>query len=263
MSFSALILAGSRAGEQGAEIFGGAAHKALIVIDGQSLLERVFAALKQAGATRILISCDEGPVAECARLLGGEIIAPRSGPSGSVLAGFEYAGPPLLVTTADHALLRADWVREIIGQTPASADIGIMLAKREAVEMALPGSKRTYLRFADGHWSGCNLFYLRRANAQAAIALWQQIEADRKRPLRIVRRLGLGTLLSYLIGRLTLQQGLTTLGARVAVVPAVIAASNGLAAVDVDTPQDLADVKALLAQVKGQDRSIARGAASK
>lgn len=248
MSFSALILAGSRAGEDGAEIFGGAAHKALILIDGETLLARVFAALKQAGATRILISCDAGPVADCARDLGGEIVPPASGPSGSVLAAFAQAGAPLLVTTADHALLQADWVREIIDQTPDTADIGVMLAKRDAVEAAMPGSKRTYLRFVDGHWSGCNLFYLRSANAQAAITMWQQIEGDRKRPIRIVRRLGFGTLVSYLLGRLTLQQGLTKLGANIGVNPVVVAASNGLAAVDVDKPQDLADVKALLAR---------------
>ena len=247
MSFSAVILAGSRAGENGADVFGGAAHKALIKLEGRTLLCRVSDALRAAGASEIAVSCSEGPVADCARDLGLTIIPPAVGPSGSVLVAFEELGTPILVTTADHALLQADWVREVVDGTPPNADLGVMLASRDVVEAAMPGSKRTYLRFADGHWSGCNLFYLRTDKAKAAIRLWQEIEADRKRPLRIVRRLGFGTLVSYLLGRLTLQQALTKLGANIGISPKMVPASNGLAAVDIDKPQDLADVQAFLA----------------
>lgn len=246
MTFSALILAGSRAGDGGAEVFGGASHKALIELEGQPLLGRVATALREAGAHMIAVSCDDGAVADFARSLGLEVLPTASGPSGSVLYAFEHLGTPLLVTTADHALLSADWVKEVIDGTPAQADLGVMLANREAVEQAMPGSKRTYLRFADGSWSGCNLFFLRSDRAREAIVLWQRIEADRKRPLRIVRRLGLGTLLRYLFGRLTLQQTLSRLGKSIGVKPMLVSASNGLAAVDVDKPEDLADVRALL-----------------
>ena len=45
--------------------------------------------------------------------------------------------------------------------------------------------RRTWLRFADGQWSGCNLFLLQSRRAQAAIATWSAVEADRKRPWRI------------------------------------------------------------------------------
>src|SRR3546814_4006317 len=34
-----------------------------------------------------------------------------------------------------------------------------LLARREAIEAAAPATRRTYLRFADGDWSGCNLFH--------------------------------------------------------------------------------------------------------
>lgn len=246
MKFSAVILAGSRAGEEGSDAFAGASHKALIQLGGRSLLERVAIALQGAGADRVAVSCSEGAVADLARRLGLEVLPPATGPSGSVLNALDQLGTPLLVTTADHALLRAEWVREIIEGTAEQADLGVMLANRDAVEQAMPGSKRTYLRFADGSWSGCNLFFLRNARAREAILLWQTIEADRKRPLRIVRRLGVGTLCRYLLGTLTLQQALSRLGKGIGVEPVLVSASNGLAAVDVDKPEDLADVKALL-----------------
>ena len=44
---------------------------------------------------------------------------------------------------------------------------------------------------ADGDFSGCNLFLLATTRAEAAIATWQAVEADRKRPWRIAARLGI------------------------------------------------------------------------
>ena len=185
-------------------------------------------------------------MAQLAGELGAEVIAPAPGPSGSVLAGLDVAGTPLLVTTADHALLRPAWVRELIDGAPEGSDVAIMLAERHAVEAALPGSRRTYLRFADGHWSGCNLFLLRGPSARAAVTEWTQVEADRKRPWRIVARLGPGLLLRYLSGQLTLADALHRFGGRVGCRIALVPAADGLAAVDVDKPADLADVQRLL-----------------
>ena len=84
------------------------------------------------------------------------------------------------------------------------ADVAVLLARRDTIEQVVPETKRTYLRFADGSWSGCNLFYLATPRAASAITLWQSVEADRKRPWRIVRRLGPALLVRYLLGRLTL-----------------------------------------------------------
>lgn len=73
------------------------------------------------------------------------------------------------------------------------------------------------------------------------------VEADRKRPWRIAARLGLGMLASYALGRLTLAEAITRLGRRIGVNASLVAARDGLAAVDVDKVQDLADVRVLLA----------------
>ena len=157
-------------------------------------------------------------------------------------------GAPLVITTADHALLRPEWVRDLVDRTPPDTDLGVALARQEDIEAAMPGSKRTYLRFADGAWSGCNLFYLRTPQAEAALATWRSVEADRKRPWRIAAKLGFGTLLAFAWGKLTLAEGIARLGRRIGIEARLVRASDGLAAVDVDKLRDLEEIRALLAR---------------
>lgn len=243
---AALILAGSRPGRADpvakAE---GVAHKSLIEVGGQPILARVIAALQDAGIERIAVAANDSAVVLLATRLGAEVLPPAAGPSASVAAAFDRIGAPLLVTTSDHALLQGDWVRQFVADTPATADVSLLLARREAVEKAIPGSRRTWLRLADGAWSGCNLFLLRTPASRAAIETWAAVEADRKRPWRIAARLGLGTLLDYALGRLGLGQAVERLGQRIGIEARLVAARDGRAAIDVDSVRDLADVRRL------------------
>lgn len=245
---SALILAGSRGRPEPVALAEGVAHKSLIEVGGQPILERVIGAVRDAGVSRILVAADEPDVVALARRCGAEVIAPQAGPSASVAAGFAVLAAPMLVTTSDHALLRPDWIRDFVAGTPAEADVAILLARRDAVERALPGTRRTWLRFADGQWSGCNLFLLAGEGARNAILAWQDVEANRKRPWRIAARLGLGTLISYATGRLALGDAVIGLGRRLGVEARIVAARDGLAAIDVDKEADLADVRRVLDQ---------------
>jgi len=244
---AALVLAGSRPGAPDPlALAEGVAHKALIPAAGQPMLARVISALRGAGIERIAVSASEPAVCALATDLGCEIVDTGTGPSASVANGFALLGAPMLVTTADHALLQPQWITAFVEETPLTADVAVLLARREAIEQALPGSRRTYLKFVDGQWSGCNLFLLASPHAQAAIETWTMVEADRKRPWRIAARLGPRMLVNYALGRLTLAEALATLGRRIGLSASLVAAGDGLAAVDVDKVQDLADVRSIL-----------------
>lgn len=247
----AVILAGSRGVADPVATAEGVAHKALVDIDGATMLARVAHALAGAEIGTVSVSTSDGAVGEAAAALGLQVIPAESGPSLSTTRALATLGAPLLVTTADHGLLAPAWIRALLAGVPASADIAVLLARRETIERDLPGSRRTYLRFADGAWSGCNLFYLATPRAAAALDLWRDVEADRKRPWRIVRRFGLRPLIRYLLGAMTIAEAVDTLGRLAGVDAAVVESPYGLAAVDVDTLDDLAAARLLARRLSG------------
>jgi CTP:molybdopterin cytidylyltransferase MocA len=223
----------------------GVPHKVLATIAGQTLLEHVVNALRGAGISTVAVSANNPAVETEARRLGVTVLPTAQGPSESVALAFERFGAPLLVTTGDHPLLQAGWVRELVEGAPPDADVSLMLAERTRIEAAAPDTRRTWLTFADGQWSGCNLFLLAGPAASKAIAAWRQVEADRKRPWRIARRLGWSTLWSYWRGKLTLNEASARLARQLGVSASLVPASDGRAAIDVDKPEDLALVRRL------------------
>jgi GTP:adenosylcobinamide-phosphate guanylyltransferase len=243
---TALVLAGSRGRQDAVAAYAGVAHKALIELGGTTIIARVMAALREAGVPRVVVSADAPAVVDAARAAGADIIAPAAKLSQSVAAALTAYSTPLLVTTADHALLEARWVEQFLADCPDGADIAVLMAERAVIEAAAPGTRRTYHRFADGAWSGCNLFYLATPDAQRALDLWQRVEAHRKQPWRIAGHIGIGTLARYLLGTLTIAAAIERLGRQVGIRAAVVPSPYGLSAVDVDKPEDLDLVRALI-----------------
>lgn len=243
--FAALVLAGSRGGEDPVAAYGGAPHKALIQLEGRTLLNRVVTALRDAGAAEIAVVGSHPAVRTEAARLGVESLDEAAGPSLSAKAGVERLGTPLVVTTADHALLRPEWITRFLADVPSHTDVAALMAERAVVEAAAPGTKRTYLKLADGQWSGCNLFYLANHRALAVLDLWRRVEAERKRPWRMAGLLGPAMLLRYAAGRLSLAHAAERLGELAGVKAAIVPTPYGLAAVDVDKPADLDLVRRL------------------
>lgn len=239
---TALVLAGSRAGpDDPLAVHAGVTHKAMIEVGGEPMLARVVRALAQAGFDRVAVAIERPELVEQLPPLGTavEALAAAEGPSASVAAGLARLGTPLLVTTADHALLRPEWVRWFLDHVPEGADVAAALARSDKVMAAAPEAQRTFLRFSDGAFSGCNLFYFATPKAERVIALWQEIEAERKRPARLIARLGPLTAARYALGRLSLDSAVKRLGALAGVRAAVVELPFGEAAIDVDKPADL------------------------
>jgi len=181
-----------------------------------------------------------------------EFMQSTDSPSRSVLESLVWADleqGPVLVTTADHALLDEEMLGMFFGESARlDADLTFGLVSRTTIEARFPEAKRTYLCFRDGAFSGANLFLFRTPNAKRAAAFWRRVESERKHPWRLAGAFGIGTLLLFVTRRLNLDTALVrashVIGARVQAIRLSIAE----AAVDVDKIEDLELVRRILAE---------------
>ena len=254
----ALILAGSRGPDDPLAQATGVRHKAFIDIGGRPLLARVVEALAEIPAIgRITIAIEAPELVEQAPSLapwrdsGRIAVMPAAeSPAATVVRALQTieGAPPLFVTTADHALLTPAMVRHFLDQSPAAADVAAGMATDRTIQAGYPDTRRTYLRFRDIAVSGCNLFLFRTDRARAVADFWRQVERHRKQPWRMVAMLGIGNLIGFLLGRLTLEQVIARLSVKVRAKLAAVDMPFAEAAIDVDKPADLELVREIVAR---------------
>ena len=258
--WTALVLAGQRPGIDPLAEANGQVFKALIQIAGQSMLSRVTATLDACPRIGRIVIAAQTPnellVGDTAELLDNPKIA--LAPSGqgiaasiAGIAGTDIAPWPVLVTTADHALLTPDMVEEFLDACEGEAqdaDLAIAFGERRIVEAGFPETRRTWLKFRDGQYSGANLFALRNPKVLPALELWSGVEQDRKKGLAVISRFGPWLLLRALTRTITFRQALAKAGRRLGLVARPIVMSQAEAVIDVDKPSDLVLAEEILRQ---------------
>ena len=158
---------------------------------------------------------------------------------------FDKSTPwPVLVTTADQALLKAATIDEFCDA--AQADIAIGVVERATLLRRFPNAKRTWLKFRGGAYTGANLFALKSPKVAAAIELWRSVENERKKGWRVVSLLGPFVLLGTLLRLLSIDGALARMGHKLCLDIQAVRLSNPLAGVDVDKPADHELAEAIL-----------------
>lgn len=248
--WTALVLAGSRPGVDPFVAEHGTDLKALIPVDGVPMVARPVAALLGAPeieSVRVLAQQPDRIAAVLPRdprlsvAMSGETIASTLD---AILAD-SATSYPLLITTADHALLDEGMIADFCGKAE-DVDVAIGLVERRPLMARLPQTQRTWLRFRGGAYSGANLFAFGSAKAAKAVALWRSVEQDRKKGWRVIAALGPATLFGAVLRLRTLDQVLASVGRRLGLDIRKVQMENPLAAVDVDKPADHALVTAIL-----------------
>ena len=250
MKWTALVLAGSRPGRDAFAEAHGTDLKALIAVGGKPMVARPVAALLGAPEiVRVRVLAQQ--VERIAAVLPNDARLSVEPSGATIAATIEaiLADPatkfPLLVTTADHALLDVGMIAEFCAGA-AGADVAIGLVERRALEVRLPQTRRTWIKFRGGVFSGANLFALGSRDAAKAVALWRRVEQDRKSGWRMIAALGPAVLMGAVLRVRTMDQTLASIGGRLGLKVRKVALSNPLAAVDVDKPADHDLVSAIL-----------------
>ena len=247
---TAVVLAGSRpGGDPFAEAYG-TDLKALIPVGGVPMVRRpVEALLAAANVSRIRILAQQPERIRDAVPDDPRISVEQSGETiASTLETFCFDPNvewPILVTTADHALLTSDMIAEFLAKSNG-AEVAIGAVTREALLKRLPQTQRTWLKFRGGAYSGANLFLLGSPKVRSTLEVWRSSEQNRKKAWRMLLTLGLFGFFGAVLRLRTLQQTLDRVGRKLGLDIRAVELSDPLAAVDVDKPADHELVTAIL-----------------
>jgi GTP:adenosylcobinamide-phosphate guanylyltransferase len=252
--WTAIVLAGQRPGENAFPAAHGVPAKALIPVGGEPMLARVVRALLAAPSVARIVILAQDP----ASLLTGSLSSlgeePRittaragQGISTSIaaIAGTQAAPFPVLVTTADHALLEPPMVEAFLAAA-GHGDAAFAMVERAVVERAYPETKRTWIKFSDGHYTGANLFAFRTANSLRGLKFWARVEKDRKKALKLLSFFGPLLFLRAFTRTISLGAAAAKAGRQLGLSIAAVKLPYANAAIDVDKPADLELVEKIL-----------------
>lgn len=259
--FTALVLAADRGPGDPVATAAGVPCKSLTPIGGIPMVLRVIEALDAAReVTAITLSGPPESIVNQTAALGGLIEsgkvnwhANQATPSTSAFHVLEQlpAEVPVLLTTADHALLTPRMIDYFCREARATAcDVVAGVARYETVARAYPQTRRTTTRLRDGVYCGCNLFAFLTPPGRQAADFWRQVESQRKKPLRVIGILGWSAVMRYLMGRLSLEEALAEISRRLEFKAGAVTMPFAEAAVDVDSVSDLELVEKILAENK-------------
>lgn len=257
--FSVVILAADRELNDPVALASKVSCKALTPVSGRPMVLRVLDALRDAQEVGDLILAGPNQTSmqqnqELAGLVNsGQVrwFAPQTTPSSSAFNVLQSLpeGVPVLVTTADHALLTAAMIDHFCAAARGSGcDVLAGVARHDLVTAAFPGTLRTVTKLKDGGFCGCNMFAFMTPRARQAASFWRKVESERKKPLRVVKVLGWSAVLRYLLGQLTLGYALSQLSQRMQLKAGVVEMPFAEAAVDVDKVDDWRLVESILAE---------------
>lgn len=242
-----IILAGAPAGPELAD--DPSISRAMVRVGAKTMVQRVVDALRSANCRGRVIAIGE---VSADRI--DDVIPPGPDLVTNIRLGIESleTSEPVLIVSSDIPLLTAEAVDDFVARAlPLEVDLAYPIVAKRHCEARYPELKRTYLKTADGVFTGGNLMLVR---PSFVFDHWQEIAgayAARKHILQLARMIGLGVLLRVAAAQVipsllrvsTLEHAVARmLGANVA----VVVSDHPEIGEDVDKPSDLEAVRRIL-----------------
>ena len=249
--WTAFLLAGSR--PQGDPLAQSMmlGHKALIPVAGEPMVLRPLRALLASPEVGKVIVLTQDPADLRPVLPDDDRISIRAS-SGTIAQTIaeqlaDRAGEfPVLVATADHALLDPAMIAEFAAKAEG-ADLAIAVVESRPLLARFPETKRTWIGFRGGRYSGANLFAFGSVKVLPAVGRWGEVEQDRKKGWRLLAALGPTLLFGAVLRVRTIHESAAAIGRQLSIAIRIVEMSNPIAAIDVDKPADHALVEDILA----------------
>ena len=143
-----------------------------------------------------------------------------------------------LIVTADVPWWDADGVRAFVRGAPAADLVYPVVAEATALAR-FPDQKRTFVRLADGRFTGGNAVLLAASAVPALLPFVDLAYEARKNPFALARQVGWGTLVALATGRARLAGIEDRVRALLALDARVFVSDDAAIAADIDHPEHL------------------------
>lgn len=249
-----IVLAGQpkRVVDPLAERFG-ESHRSLIPLAGQPMIAHVLRTAMAHPRIESLAICIEreafAPVWDVlTRMPGRGIVAlveAREHLADSVRDAASGWDGPLIVTTADHALLTIEAI-DAVADALGRADAAITLAPRDCVEAAHRCAPDRFLTLRDGEYAACDIYGIAGPAGIDAVEVFRGNRGFDRSGSRIWRAAGILGLLLMRCRMLTLAAAAEFASRRLKLRLSAVVLSDGSQAIDVDDDRSYAVARDLL-----------------
>jgi CTP:molybdopterin cytidylyltransferase MocA len=233
----------------------GVSHKCLVPIAGAPLIRHVIETVAAHRVAREVIISIEPEIFDRVQVIIDALpsgLAPvychasTDNLADSVISAARRFDGPIIITTADNALLTADALDAVSEPVTNGIDAAIAMARRENVLAVHPDAQRRFYQFADAAYSNCNLYAIGGQHALKAAEIFRGGGQFAKKASRIISSFGLVNLLLMRFRLISLPRALARISRRfgLAVTPVILA--DGRNAIDVDNERTYAIVEGLI-----------------
>jgi GTP:adenosylcobinamide-phosphate guanylyltransferase len=220
--------------------------KALVDVAGKPMVQWVLDAL--GGATHvdnvILVGLSPKNDLTCKKPL--HFVSNQGRMLANIVAGVSKAlelnkkNKYVLVVSSDIPAIKpemVDWLVDTCMETKDDLYYGV--CPRDVMEARFPGSKRTYTHLKDMDVCGADMNITHVRMTTEHLDMWEQLIGSRKNPLRAASIIGFGTLLALFTRRLTLEDAVRRVSARIGIKGRAIVWPYAEPCMDVDKPSQL------------------------
>lgn len=248
MKIDALVLAGARNDGQLKEV-SDSKLEALISINDQPMVNYVITALKATSMIGEIVVVGDLSLQS---YLPSDVTLVECGETlpENIKLGIDYldARSPVLVVTSDIPMLTAQAVEDFLVQCQQrQAELYYPIVRKETNDQVFPGVVRTYLRLKDGIFTGGNMILMAPYVITDYQAEIQKIVELRKKPLQLVRMLGIVFIIRLLSHRLTIIDIEQRVQKMFSLNAVTVISSYPEIGTDVDKPSDLELAQKVLA----------------
>ena len=219
-------------------------NKAFIQIHGQAMLSYVVTALKQVSDIDKIVLV--GPEHEIKSIFTPSdallVVAEGKNIVENLKRGLIELKIPktCLIVTADSAFLTANTIKNFLEACqPLTAAVYYPIISRINTEKRFPGVKRTYVKLADGEFTGGNALLIDPTRLKQVLPEAERFFELRKSPLRLASTLGTDLVLKFLTKRLTIAEVEKRFADLFSVTGKAVILSDAELGTDVDKPEDL------------------------